>query len=174
MSQINVQLRDALPKDLTLLQHWDKQEHNISSDPNDDWNWELELHRKVPWREQLIAELNGRAIGFVQIIDPALEESKYWGEVGQGFKAIDIWIGDANDLGKGYGTIIMQWVLNRCFATPGVNAILIDPLESNTRAHRFYERLGFQFLEKRKFIEDNCFVYSLNREAWIKRKGNFD
>ena len=49
---------------------------------------------------------------------------------------------------------------------PEVTAILIDPLASNTRAQRFYERLGFQFIESRRFGEDDCFVYRLNRVDW--------
>jgi len=64
-------LRPATAADLDLLRHWDEQPHVIASDPNDDWHWEIELDRTPDWREQLIAEINGRAIGFIQIIDPA-------------------------------------------------------------------------------------------------------
>ncbi|WP_407676151.1 N-acetyltransferase [Planktothrix mougeotii] len=44
--------------------------------------------------------------------------------------------------------------------------MLVDPLANNTRAHRFYERLGFKFVESRRFGDDDCFVYCLNREDW--------
>jgi aminoglycoside 6'-N-acetyltransferase len=159
-------LRPATSADLALLQHWDQQPHVIASDPNDDWHWETELDRTPDWREQLIAELDGRPIGFIQIIDPAREESHYWGEIVDNLRAIDIWIGEAADLGQGYGTEMMQLAIARCFADSAVTAILIDPLANNTRAHRFYERLGFQFVEPRKFGEDDCFVYRLNREDW--------
>jgi aminoglycoside 6'-N-acetyltransferase len=74
-------LRNATLVDLATLTHWDNQPHVIDSDPNDDWNWEIELTRQVPWREQLIAELNKRPIGFIQIIDPKNEETHYWGDV---------------------------------------------------------------------------------------------
>lgn len=43
--------------------------------------------------------------------------------------------------------------------------MLIDPLASNERSHRFYERLGFRFVERRSFGEDDCFVYRLERAA---------
>jgi aminoglycoside 6'-N-acetyltransferase len=49
-----------------------------------------------------------------------------------------------------------------------VAAVLIDPLESNVRAHKFYERLGFRFVEKRAFDKDVCFVYRLDRREWEK------
>jgi aminoglycoside 6'-N-acetyltransferase len=164
-----ITLRDATLHDLPLLRYWDEQPHTVLSDPNDDWNWEIELGLKPFWREQLIAELNGRPIGFIQIIDPLEEESHYWGDVEPNLRAIDIWIGEAEDLGKGYGTIMMQLAIQRCFAPENVTAIIIDPLESNTKAHRFYERLGFKFVEKRIFDEDHCFVYRLERREWELR-----
>lgn len=151
----------------------------IASDPNDDWHWEIELERTPDWREQLIAEIDNRAIaqgavpkaiGFIQIIDPAREESHYWGDVAPDLRAIDIWIGEETDLGKGYGTKMMQLALARCFADPRVTSVLIDPLASNTRAHRFYERLGFRFVEPRRFGDDDCFVYCLNRADWHPTK----
>jgi aminoglycoside 6'-N-acetyltransferase len=156
-------LRRATIDDISLLQHWDEQPHVIASDPNDDWNWEVELARDVPWREQLIAEHDGRPIAVIQIIDPQLEDSHYWGHVAADLRAIDIWIGAAEDLGKGYGTQIMRLVIARCFAEPKVTAILIDPLASNVRAHCFYERFGFKVVERRQFGLDDCFVYRLRR-----------
>lgn len=166
MYQNCISLRKASISDLAILQKWDEEPHVIESDLNDDWQWEQELIRDVDWRDQFIAELEGRPIGFIQIIDPAKEESRYWGEVPDHLRAIDIWIGDLNHLGKGYGTEMMRLAIEHCFASLDVKAILIDPLESNERAHRFYERLGFQFLEKRQFGEDRCFVYQLNRDNW--------
>jgi len=159
----DIQLREALPVDLELLTFWDSQPHVVASDPNDDWHWGEELSRKPPWREMLIAELDGKPIGFVQIIDPATEESHYWDDVEPNLRAIDIWIGDVAYLGKGYGTHIMIQVIARCFDDPAVTAILVDPLASNVRAHRFYERLGFRFTEARTFGADRCHVYRLDR-----------
>jgi len=158
-----VRLRAATLDDLDLLRHWDEQPHVIQGDPNDDWNWDVELGRSPDWREQLIAEVDGRPIGFMQIIDPAREDSHYWGEVLANLRAIDIWIGDERDLGRGHGTHMMRLAIARCFADPTVTAILIDPLESNTRAHRFYERLGFRFVERRCFGQDQCLVHRLDR-----------
>ena len=160
---MNLRLRPATLDDVDLLRRWDEQSHVIASDPNDDWQWETELAREPDWREQLIAEVDGRPLAFVQIMDAAREETHYWGDVRENARAIDIWIGEADDLGKGYGTQIMRLALARCFADPSVTAVLIDPLASNTRAHRFYERLGFEFIENRRFGSDECCVYRLAR-----------
>ena len=130
--------------------------------------WEVELGRNPDWREQLIAELDGRPIGFLQIIDPELEESHYWGDAAANLRAIDIWIGRETDLGKGSGTKMMALALARCFDDPSVLAVLVDPLASDTRSHRFYERIGFRFLEPRRFGADECFVYRLNRADYMQ------
>jgi aminoglycoside 6'-N-acetyltransferase len=161
-----INLRPATLADLDLLRHWDKQAHVVAAIGNDDWGWEVELTRTPDWREQLIAEIADRPIGFIQIIDPAREDSYYWGDVPENLRAIDIWIGEETDLGKGYGTTMMQLALSRCFADPTVTAVLIDPLANNTRAQRFYERLGFQCIDRRWFGEDDCLVYRLNRASW--------
>lgn len=161
-----VRLRPATIGDLDTLRRWDEEPHVITSDPDSDWNWETELAKAPSWREQLVAEINGDPIGFVQIIDPAEEETHYWGDVPPNLRAIDIWIGEKNYLGRGYGTMIMIMALERCFAYPEVNAVLIDPLASNTRAHKFYERLGFRAVGPRRFGSDDCIVYRLDRNTW--------
>lgn len=61
---------------------------------------------------------------------------------------------------------MMNMAITRCFDHPEVHSILIDPLISNTRGHRFYERIGFEFLENRIFGEDECRVYCLTRQKW--------
>lgn len=165
-----IRLREATIADLALLNHWDEQPHNIQADPNDDWEWETELRRKPEWRQQLIAELDGRPIGFIQIINPAKEETHYWGNVPENLRAIDIWIGEKEDLGKGYGTIMMQLALERCFADPAVTAVIIDPLESNVKARKFYEGIGFAFVENLQLGDDYCAIYRLTREVWTSRQ----
>lgn len=159
-------LRPATIDDLALLRHWDEQPHVVASDPNDDRQWETELTKRPSWREQLIAEVDGRPIGFLQIIDPAEEEGHYWGDVPANLRAIDIWIGEASHLGQGYGARMMQMALARCFDDPLVEAIIIDPLASNTRALRLYERFGFKPTERRWFGEDDCLVHRLDRSEW--------
>jgi aminoglycoside 6'-N-acetyltransferase len=162
-----MKLRRAAPSDAGLLRHWDTKAHVIAATGNDDdIDWETELSRRTNWGEWVIAEIDGRPIGAMQIIDPAREETHYWGDVETDLRAIDIWIGEEADLGRGYGTQMMRLALDRCFGEAAVKAVLIDPLVSNTRAHRFYERLGFRKIMRRTFGDDDCFVYRLERPAW--------
>lgn len=165
-----VSLRHATSQDLTLLQHWDTQPHVIAAGGEDDRvDWPAELSRQVSWQEILVAEFDGRPIGVIQIIDPREEESHYWGEIETNLKAIDIWIGEAQDLGRGLGTKMMACALDRCFAAATTKAVVIDPLASNEGAIRFYQRFGFQLQERRRFGNDDCMVMRLSRQAWETR-----
>jgi aminoglycoside 6'-N-acetyltransferase len=171
-------LRHATMADIPILEVWDREPHVISAttdEPDEDvafgdhdWNDELARFQENVW-EYLIAELDGRPIGGMLMIDPQLESTHYWGDIGPNLRALDIWIGDAADHGKGYGEIMMRLAIQKCFAASDVTAIVIDPLASNTRAHRFYERLGFVAEGRRMFGPDDCLVHRLTRDAWIAR-----
>ncbi|MEL7486765.1 MAG: GNAT family N-acetyltransferase [Pseudomonadota bacterium] len=164
----SIALRAAAVADAAQIRAWDEKPHVIEAGGAwYEFDWAAEIARDVDWREFRIAELDGRAIGVVQIIDPAREETGYWGDVAPNLRAIDIWIGEEDCLGRGFGTQMMRAALDRCFAS-GADAVLIDPLARNTRAHRFYERFGFRFVERRLFDEDDCFVYKLNSKEWRK------
>jgi aminoglycoside 6'-N-acetyltransferase len=174
-----VRLRNATLDDLQLLMLWDEADHVqvCSGDPDcNDWNWEYELPRKdLSWRYQLIAEdleANNKPIGFLQIIDPFEEESHYWGlDCEPNQRAIDIWIGEENYLNRGFGTQMMKQVLAHpfVFGHPNVTTAWIDPLDSNTKAHRFYQRLGFQPIGIRYFNADRCLVHRLTRSDYLSQ-----
>ena len=153
-----------------MLRAWDEEPHVQFSDPkaNDGsgWDWDDEIEAGLAGFWHFVAESNGTPIGFVQVIDPTIEPTKYWGDMPSGHRAIDIWIGPAEHLGKGFGTVMMEQALTFCFESEDVHTILIDPIVENTRAHRFYQRCGFKPVEERLFGDDLCLVHELNRADW--------
>lgn len=169
-----VTLRPATTADAVWLDRWNLDPDVISA-ANDDPHAEVAF-TDVVWADELsiqsdffryyIAELDGRPIGAMQIMDPHLEATHYWGEIAPNLRAIDIWIGAASDRGKGYGTTMMRLAVERCFADSRVTAIVIDPLASNERAHAFYRRLGFEPIGRRTFGDSDCLVHELTRERW--------
>jgi aminoglycoside 6'-N-acetyltransferase len=160
-------LRPATPADVPLLEKWDEEPVVAASDPNDDWDWETET-LVAEGLLNLIAELDGRPIGFIQITDPMRDASRYWGEPQPGFKAIDIWIGEPDARGGGHGRDMMSQAIGLCFADPAIDHILIDPIATNHEAIAFYRKLGFVFLENRTFGADVCAVHRLTRDDWQK------
>ena len=94
---MTIVLRPATVADVATLTHWDRQPHVIAALGDDEGiDWADELTRDGDAQQTLIAELDGRPIGLVQITDPAREETHYWGDVEPDLRAIDIWIGDAD------------------------------------------------------------------------------
>jgi aminoglycoside 6'-N-acetyltransferase len=170
-----IYLRPATVADIPALTAWDREPHVIASTTDDEDA--AEAHEGVTWEDEIamqsdvyryyIAELDGRPIGAMLNIDPHLEPTHYWGEIEPNLRALDIWIGPADMLGRGHGEAMMRAAIASCFADPVVTAIVIDPLASNTRAHRFYQRLGFKPEGFRVFSEaDECLVHRLTRVDW--------
>lgn len=172
-------LRPATLDDVPTLKAWDEEPHVIRSttdDPNaenalEGIVWEDEIAAASDVSRYYIAELDGRPIGAMLIIDPKLEPTHYWGNAEPNQRALDIWIGEEKDLGRGYGEEMMRQAFALCFADPNVTKILIDPLASNTRAHKFYRRLGFTPVGRRLFNdESDCLVHELSRETWERSR----
>ncbi len=150
--------------DIPLLQQWDRDpDVSASGGDDDEFDWEYEVPRDVSWRELLIAEADGEPVGFMQLIDAAEEETHYWGDIEPGPWAIDIWIGAPQHRGQGIGAEMMRQALDRCFARPGVDHVLIDPLRRNERAIRFYERMRFTHTGVQWFDDDECAVMRFDR-----------
>jgi aminoglycoside 6'-N-acetyltransferase len=163
-----VDLRPMRIDDVDLLRRWDDDPDVAAAlgGRGEDWyDWPTEVARDVPWRELLIAEEDGRPIGFVQLVDAAAEESHYWGDVAPGTWALDIWIGSPDDRGRGLGTQTMRAAIERVAARGGAGAVLIDPKVTNRRAIEFYRRLGFEVVGVRDFDDDSCLVMRLTRTS---------
>ena len=180
ISNASIVLRPITLADVPLLDFWNRQPHVIAATSDDpdateafgDTYWPDELARVAPDYQYFIAERGGRAIGAMQIIDPHTESTHYWGDIEPNLRALDIWIGAADDLGKGYGEQMMRQALKLCFNEPSVVAVVIDPLASNVQACRFYQRLGFVPEGERTFEDDDCLVHRLTRAAWEERFQN--
>lgn len=176
MTDCALTLRLATEQDAETLYRWDTKPHvqasaSTSGTVSFEADWEEELEPRDDGTEFYIAEISDVAIGALQIIDPATEESHYWGPVASDLRAVDIWIGEEDYLGRGYGTQMMTFAIERCFQPPAVRMIIIDPLANNVRAHQFYERLGFEFAGNRVFDEESvCRLYELTRVCWYSHR----
>lgn len=154
--------------DVALLIRWDDDSDvaaAIGGRGADWYDWPAELIRDVPWRELLIADEDGRPIGFLQLTDASEEESHYWGDMKRGTWALDIWIGSPDDRGRGLGGEAMKLALGRVFDQHGAEMVVIDPVTDNRRAIAFYEKLGFERVGVREFGDDECLVMRLSRSS---------
>lgn len=168
--------RLATLEDAPTLERWGRDPAVISAVTDDantetafgDHDWREELPKQSAVSFYVISELDGRPFGAMQITDPHLDPTHYWGDIESNLRAIDIWIGEPSCRGMGLGEQMMRAAIEGCFGDPTVTAIVIDPLNSNTRAHAFYRRLGFKPTHRQTFSdgEDDCLVHRLNRADW--------
>lgn len=156
--------RRASTDDVMLLDVMSNAPHVFPSLGTDQpWDWPREV--EASWQEVWIIDLSAttKPIGVVVVLDAAADPSGYWGEVSPGTYAIDIWISDASQLRKGYGTVMMKHAIDRCFHVHNAHTILIDPLAKNEGAIAFYQHLGFEVIGPRTFGADECIVLRLRR-----------
>lgn len=175
INNVRFELRPATLSDVPVLEKWDLDADVIAATSDDsdalkafaeDHDWTEELSNQSPVSFFIIAEWDRKPFGAMQVIDPHLEPTHYWGEIEPNLRAIDIWIGEPDQRGKGLGARMMREVIEGCFADPSVTGIVIDPLASNTRAHQFYRNLRFKPVERRMFGDDDCLVFKLTRADW--------
>ena len=121
--------------DVPLLEVMSTAPHVLPSLGTDQtWDWPREV--EAPWQEIWISDLRASSspMGVVVILDAAADPSGYWGKVSPGTCAIDIWIADASQLRKEYGTVMMKHDIDRCFHVHNAHTILVDPLAENDGA----------------------------------------
>lgn len=173
-SDATLTIRQAVLDHVPHLARWDRDPDVIACDGAEAdadaasaaayWAEEIAANSHVSCH--YVAEVNSRPIGAMQVIDPHLEPSHYWGDIDPNLRAIDIWIGAPEDRNQGHGAAMMRAIIAACFADPAVTAIIIDPLATNTNAIRFYQRLGFRSAGQRRFNDDDCLVHMLTRADW--------
>lgn len=74
--------------------------------------------------------------------------------------SVDLFIGDAKYMGKGFGSPMLSEFLNQVvFADPKVTMCMIGPEPSNKRAIRSYEKVGFQHVQTLRIGDEPELTY---------------
>lgn len=134
--------------------------------------WAEKPHVKNVWflegyqpKEYILEKIAGNGIDYPFIIlldDKPIGHIQYWdihtrdiintenkdhftGE-SKGTYGIDLFIGEEEYLGKGYGTQALMVFTSALFEKYGAEKIVIDPDADNTNAMRCYEKVGFTFV----------------------------
>jgi aminoglycoside 6'-N-acetyltransferase len=93
--------------------------------------------------EPYIACINGAPIAYVQAWWPSQHPDLPWQHsMDRTTRGIDITIGDADNLGKGMGPLIIKYFAAKLFCE-GAQRLIIDPDAANERAVAAYLKAGF-------------------------------
>jgi aminoglycoside 6'-N-acetyltransferase-1b len=93
-----------------------------------------------------LAILDDEPVGFMQSYVPALCHDDGWwlDEHDPGVRGIDLFLANAEQLGRGLGSAMVRAFVARLFDDATVARVQIDPSPDNLRAIRCYERAGFR------------------------------
>ena len=142
-----VYLRKMLPEDTALAVRWRNadcvREQFIFKDTVTE-----EMH--INWYRTQV--MTGRVVQYVIGIKESGEEigSQYFKDIDNENHTAEygIYIGVEEMLGKGYGSEVMELALNYARDDMGMKEIRLRALESNMRARRVYEKMGFSEYRK--------------------------
>jgi|GEM_PF-1503565 len=143
---MNITYQPLHPEHFKLLYDWIAQPHVAAwwSDPHD---WEIFLQKysekiESPYRGCFIIEIDQQPIGYIQWY----QANKFpeWQNQPDGTYGVDLYIGNLEFIGKGYGTQIVKQFVRLLLKKPNVTNIIANPDISNTAAIRCYEKAGFK------------------------------
>ena len=92
-----------------------------------------------------IALADGSPIGYIQSYTAMGSGEGWWAdEQDPGVRGIDQFLANADDLGRGLGSLMVRTFVAELFADPEVTKVQTDPSPQNRRAIRAYEKAGFR------------------------------
>ncbi len=127
-----------------------------------DYTWEL--HFSSPIRHRFAVETrDGKHIGNCSYYD--INETKGTAELG-------ILIGNRDYWDKGYGTETVITLINHIFQQTNLNRIYLKTLDSNTRAHKCFQKCGFTQYGHMARDGYNFVLMELRRKQWQEQAEN--
>ncbi len=107
----------------------------------------------------------GKNIGYIQYypINNATSTLAEYFEM-EGDYGLDQFIGDSDYWNKGIGTLIISSLVNYLITQKGINRLVMDPMTSNGRAIKCYEKCG---LKKVKILREHILHEGIYRDCWL-------
>jgi RimJ/RimL family protein N-acetyltransferase len=126
----------------------------------------LELTDPESTTRGYIALLSGEPIGFIQSYVVMGSDGGWWGdETDPDARGIDQFLANAEQLGKGLGTLMVRAFVDQLFQDPAVTKVQTDPSPKNERAIGCYLKAGF--LRKAEVITPDGPALLMVRERTI-------
>src|SRR5262249_37024287 len=127
--EMNFSFRRANDTDRATIDEWLTRPHVT------EWGWEGPIEELD---SAFVAELDGRAVGFIQSY---VVMGEWWpNETDPGARGVDLFLADAALVGTGAGTAMLRQFVERLFEDPMVTKVQIDPSPRNGRAIRSFEK----------------------------------
>lgn len=150
MTEPIFEFRSLTERDLPLLFEWLNRPH-----VTEWWGGEASLDavreeylpatRTPTDARPYLAYIDDRPIAYIQSYSAVDTGDGWWPDQhDRGVAGIDQFLAEPTDLGSGLGTALVKQFAAFLFSDPAVSRIQVDPVPSNLRAIRCYEKAGFQ------------------------------
>ncbi|OFZ49425.1 MAG: hypothetical protein A2381_12475 [Bdellovibrionales bacterium RIFOXYB1_FULL_37_110] len=139
--------RPLMEKNLGLVMSWLKEPH-VKEFWDDGDNWE-EIYKQYILKissdvvKQFVVYLDNEPVGFIQFYWAAKVGVGWWKDYPDDVIGIDLYIGDLNYIGNGFGTNMIKAFIKFLQSNYKFSKIITDPSPDNKRAIRCYEKAGF-------------------------------
>ncbi len=141
-------LKPLQEKNIPLLYSWTQQAHVAEwwRDKVDLASFTVKYQAKIshPYKHPFIIEYNNKAIGYIETYQADKIGNGWWLDQPAGTWGIDIFIGELEYIGKGFGSRLLKQIVRKLFQDQSIKKIIIDPAPDNLRAIRCYEKVGFK------------------------------
>ena len=138
------QFRPMTPADLPLIRQWLETPQVARWWGDADTQFELVSGDLAhPAIDQFIVAADGRPFAYLQCYDPHVWPENGFGPLPDGTRGIDQFIGEADMIGRGHGSIFVRAFVDAQLAA-GTPRVITDPDPDNARAIRAYEKAGFR------------------------------
>ena len=114
---------------------------------------------------------DGAPMGYIQSYTALGSGGGWWpDERDPGVRGIDQFLANAEDLGQGFGTLMVRAFVDQLFTDPDVTRVQTDPSPANHRAIRCYEKAGFRALHEIDTPDGRAVLMIVDRTAWEGRR----
>jgi RimJ/RimL family protein N-acetyltransferase len=152
---------------LALLRSWLNKPHVAEywQEPQDEAEFRDKYLNMLTARDvrAYIVYVDDVPIGYIQDYQACLVGGGWWLDAEPGTFGIDQFIGEPAWVGKGFGTELIRQFIDRLFADPRVEEIIVDPDPNNSRAIHVYEMVGFKRLGLTRTPAGDALVLKIRR-----------
>jgi aminoglycoside 6'-N-acetyltransferase len=147
-----IEFRRVAPADLPLLRQWMCGSHwrEWWGEPERELGYIVDMIEGRDSTEPYLFCVDGRPVGYIQVWFVAPHQNHEWSsdnpwllELPSKAVGVDLAIGEAEDLSKGYGTAALRQFVEE-LQNRGHHDIIIDPDPANRRAVCAYRKAGFR------------------------------